>query len=244
MCNRDLTAHRARNIYYLALYRKRRLPRILPRFCSPTAFLASWEMQNEGTDQTAENFPFLPPRLSAIHHKPFKAKAQKVKWFLLCFREARSGAMGEWMSSHTKKKEWSCSLSHYPFLISFLESQGINFPCSCMPGLVGLLFYEIRGEKRPPYESGLLVSSDKIPIQGDYSNEENLLAHVTKKSGICSCFRHSWIQGVKIAPSGLIPSVSSVLVWISGRCSRHEARWQQGPRSPLLASPSRKMCCP
>lgn len=61
-------------------------------------------MQKEGTDQRAENFPFLPMRLSTIHHKPFKAKTQKVKWFLFWLSEARSGATGEWMSSHSKKK--------------------------------------------------------------------------------------------------------------------------------------------
>ena len=77
-------------------------------------------MQHEGTDQIAENFPFLPARLSAIHHKPFKAKAQKVKRFLLWLSEARSGATGGWMSSHAKKKgvlarPLSLSISHQLF---------------------------------------------------------------------------------------------------------------------------------
>lgn len=79
MHSQNLMAHGAQGICYLALHRKRRPPQILPRFCSSTASLASWEMQNEGTNQTAENFPFLPPRLSAIRHKPLKAEAQKVK---------------------------------------------------------------------------------------------------------------------------------------------------------------------
>lgn len=60
------------------------------------------------------------------------------------------------------------------------------------------------------------------------------MARVTEKSRICTAFRHSWIQGLKTAPSGLIASVSSGLVSFSGRLSPHEASGTRGPRLPRV----------
>ena len=87
----------------------------------------------------------------------------------------------------------------------------------------------MREEKRPSYESGLLVPSDKISIQKDWSSKQNVLDHVTEKSRSRTSFSDSCMEELKMAPSILMVQWDPWRLWSAGMRVQSPA-WHSGLR--------------